>query len=138
MCVIFITSRPLQLFLITITAAHANSPATSNALLTELRQSQPHDLANITFYVPNAFGKAYRFVAEMNEMASFVRDKVDKRSREGQYGDASTTDVGTIYDGFAHLYRRIADSAKDVDDGLDITILRTFSDEAKRRLDRQE
>lgn len=60
------------------------------ALLTELAASQPALLAYFRRSIPDMYGKAYRWVAEMEEIAGFVPD------------DAA------IYDGAARLYERLA------------------------------
>lgn len=73
-----------------ISAAYSYSPATASALVKEMRASLPFDLAFIDKYVPQSFGKAYRFVREMKEMEEFVHDNVDAtntyRNRDSKVG----------------------------------------------------
>ncbi|KAF8200735.1 hypothetical protein BJ912DRAFT_921356 [Pholiota molesta] len=78
------------LFTTIILAAHANSPATSEALLQELSDSQPELLERITRAVPAMIPKAYRWVGEMEEIAGFVG---------GGEGD--------IYHGMSQIYGRV-------------------------------
>jgi 3-hydroxyisobutyrate dehydrogenase-like beta-hydroxyacid dehydrogenase len=71
---------------------------TAQALHHELSQSQPALLAWLTRQVPAMFPKAYRFVAEMEEIAEFVGD--DPAARR-------------IYEGYAQLYQRLATDEAD-------------------------
>ena len=66
---------------------------TAEALHHELSQSQPSVLAWLTRQVPAMFPKAYRFVAEMEEIADFVGE--DAAARQ-------------MYQGYAELYERLA------------------------------
>ncbi|PPQ77223.1 hypothetical protein CVT25_011069 [Psilocybe cyanescens] len=84
------------LFTTIILAAHANSPATSAALLQELSDSQPELLERITRAVPAMIPKAYRWVGEMEEIAGFV-------------GGGE----GNIYHGLSKIYARIEQSIKE-------------------------
>ena len=61
------------------------------AFLAELAETQPELLAYFTGRTPGIFGKAYRWVAEMQEIGDFL----------GGEGEA-------IYDGAAALYHRMA------------------------------
>jgi hypothetical protein len=63
------------------------------ALRRELEESQPHVYAWLARQVPRMYPKAYRWVAEMEEIASFSHD-----------------DPGTeaIYEGLARLYEQFA------------------------------
>ena len=61
-------------------------------LLAELADSQPEFLAYFTERTPTIFGKAYRWVAEMEEIGAFL----------GGPGER-------IYDGAARLYERLAE-----------------------------
>lgn len=63
-------------------------------LRAELAQSQPNLLAQLQRSVPDMFPKAYRWVAEMEEIAAFAGD------------DAAAQD---IYQGIARLYQALAD-----------------------------
>ena len=62
-------------------------------LRAELERSHPAFIANFTRAVPDMFGKAYRFVAEMEEIADFVGE--DKAARQ-------------MYLAFADFYTRMA------------------------------
>ncbi len=63
------------------------------ALAAELAASQPHLLDYVTRQVPDMYPKAYRWVAEMREIAAFAGE------------DASARD---IYTAIASLYERLA------------------------------
>jgi 3-hydroxyisobutyrate dehydrogenase-like beta-hydroxyacid dehydrogenase len=71
----------------------ATRAGTAPALHQELSESQPALLAWLTRQVPAMFPKAYRFVAEMEEIAEFVGE--DAAARE-------------MYEGYAKLYARLA------------------------------
>ncbi|KAF5351720.1 hypothetical protein D9756_007468 [Leucocoprinus leucothites] len=98
-----------------VLAAHASSPATAEALVSELNASQPEILRRITKSVPAMMPKAYRFVGEMQEIAEFVG--------EGQ---------GDIHQGMAKLYERVAASING--DGKDIKVLEQFVGAAQKAL----
>jgi putative dehydrogenase len=68
----------------------------ADALRAELARSQPSFLARMDRAVPDMRPKAYRWVAEMGQIAEFV-------------GDAE--DGATIYQGAAVLFQRIASSS---------------------------
>jgi 3-hydroxyisobutyrate dehydrogenase-like beta-hydroxyacid dehydrogenase len=68
----------------------------ADALRSELARSQPSFLARMDRAVPDMRPKAYRWVAEMQQIAEFV-------------GDAENG--ATIYEGAAILYQRIASSS---------------------------
>ncbi len=63
------------------------------ALHAELAESQPQLLAQLTRSVPGMFPKAYRWVAEMEEIAGFA---------------AADPASAAIYQGIARLYERLA------------------------------
>ena len=84
-----------SIFLKYITAAHAASPATSQALLAELNDSQPQLLQRISKSVPGMVSKAYRWVGEMEEISEYVGEN-----------------EGDIHEGMANLYRRVENSLK--------------------------
>ncbi len=63
------------------------------AFKTELSESQAPMLAQLTRAVPDMFPKAYRWVAEFEEIAEFVGDRAERE----------------IFRGIAGLYRDIAD-----------------------------
>jgi len=73
-----------------LAAARAGSAA---ALHEELQFSQPEMLAWLRHFLPAMPAKAYRWIAEMQEIAGFVGD--DPAARE-------------LYQGAAHFYERIA------------------------------
>lgn len=83
-------------------ATHAGCAA---ALHQELAQSQPHLLAWLTRQVPRMYPKAYRWVAEMEEIGHFL-------------GDGSST--GNMFEAIAALYGELAVAAKtpNAPDGL--------------------
>ena len=64
------------------------------AMHDELGASLPHELASLSRAVPNMYGKAYRWVAEMREIAAFA-------------GDDQATAM--IFEGFARLFERLAE-----------------------------
>jgi L-threonate 2-dehydrogenase len=82
------------------------SAATRNGLAAELRaeltRSQPEMLGWLGPRVPGMFPKAYRWVAEMEEIAQYL-------------GDAGRG--AEIYDGIARLYERIAADRESEGDG---------------------
>ncbi|KAJ6497826.1 6-phosphogluconate dehydrogenase C-terminal domain-like protein [Mycena sanguinolenta] len=110
-----ITKGSTGIFTTMILAAHQSSPATADALLHELSESQPGFLKRITGAVPGMVPKAYRWVGEMEEIAGFVG--------EGE---------GDIYHGMAKLYSRIEESVKT--DGKDVDVLHRFVAEAKKHV----
>lgn len=72
----------------------ATRNGTAQALQHELAESQPALTAWLTRQVPNMYAKAYRWVAEMEEIAGFVGE--DAASRQ-------------MFDATAQLYERIAE-----------------------------
>ncbi|KAF8995465.1 6-phosphogluconate dehydrogenase, partial [Cyathus striatus] len=97
-------------------ASHASSPATSQALLSELKLSQPELLRRITRAISPMFPKAYRWVGEMNEIADFIGKE-----------------EGDIYRGMAKIYERINGSLES--DKADVTTLQELVDAAKTMLE---
>jgi L-threonate 2-dehydrogenase len=71
----------------------ATRNGTAEALARELAESQPQLTAWLTRQVPNMYAKAYRWVAEMEEIAGFVGE--DEAAHE-------------MFEGTARLYERIA------------------------------
>jgi hypothetical protein len=71
----------------------ASREGLADALRAELVRTQPQFLARLERSIPDMFPKAYRWVAEMEQIAEFIGD-----SREGTI----------IYDGCACLYEWIA------------------------------
>jgi 3-hydroxyisobutyrate dehydrogenase-like beta-hydroxyacid dehydrogenase len=74
--------------------AAANGSAA--ALLAELGESQPNLLAYLRRGMPDMYPKAYRWVAEMREVAGFLADD---------------SGASQIYEGMAGLYQSIANAA---------------------------
>lgn len=72
----------------------ATRGGTAEFLKRELRESQPELLAWLTRSVPNMYTKAYRWVAEMEEIGEFCEE------------DDEAEDV---FEAFAEFYERIAD-----------------------------
>ena len=84
-----------------VLAAHRAGVA--EALHAELAASQPAVLAYLTRMVPDMPPKAYRWVAEMEEIAGFTGSEAERE----------------MYEAIAALYERLAqDSAKDEIDAL--------------------
>jgi 3-hydroxyisobutyrate dehydrogenase-like beta-hydroxyacid dehydrogenase len=79
-----------------LAAAMVNAAARdelADALRVELARTQPDILARLDRFVPQMFPKAYRWVAEMEQIAEFV---------------GRPADGATIYDGAAQLYEELA------------------------------
>ena len=76
----------------------ASRDGLAEALRMELARSQPQFLDRIDRSVPAMFPKAYRWVAEMEQIAAFIAD-----------GDAGAA----IYEGAARLFEAIADDLED-------------------------
>ncbi len=87
---------------------------TTEALLQELRESQPNLLPYLA-RLPIMFPKAYRWVAEMEEIAEFLA------------GDAAASQ---IYLGMARLYERLAEAAPGQGE---LALIAGFSERAQRR-----
>jgi len=98
----------------TVMMLAATRAGTADVLHRELAQTQPQLLAWLNRQVPNMYSKAYRWVAEMEEIAGFV----------------SEDDAGhQIFAGAADLYDRIAE---DFDASrLETGALSKFLDQAK-------
>jgi putative dehydrogenase len=79
-----------------VTAASRDGLA--DALRSELARSQPEFLERVDRYVPAMFPKAYRWVAEMEQIAEFI-------------GDPAAG--ATIYEGAARLFEAIAGDLRD-------------------------
>jgi 3-hydroxyisobutyrate dehydrogenase-like beta-hydroxyacid dehydrogenase len=76
----------------------ASRDGLASALRSELARSQPELLERVDRYVPAMFPKAYRWVAEMEQIAEFIADP----------------GVGaTIYEGAARLFEAVADDLTD-------------------------
>ncbi|HXR25561.1 MAG TPA: DUF1932 domain-containing protein, partial [Candidatus Binataceae bacterium] len=79
-----------------LAAAMVNAAARdglADALRVELARTQPEILARLDRFVPQMFPKAYRWVAEMAQIAEFV---------------GRPADGATIYEGAARLYEELA------------------------------
>jgi L-threonate 2-dehydrogenase len=87
---------------------------TSEALIAELRESQPALLPYMA-RLPTMFSKAYRWVAEMEEIAAFLG------------GDAAGAQ---IYQGAARLYERLAEGAAKPEEG-ELAAIAAFARKAK-------
>jgi len=95
------------LFTTMVLAAHTSSPATSDALLQELSDSQPELLARLARAVPAMIPKAYRWVGEMKEIAGFVGGP-----------------EAEIHQGISKIYERVERSLQEGND--DVAILKQF------------
>jgi putative dehydrogenase len=90
----------------------ASQAGVSEALARELSESQPHFLSFLQRSVPGMFPKAYRWIAEMEEIASFA---------------TSVQGGSDMYQGTADLYRHIADAVASGDNAQgDLAALRDF------------
>lgn len=76
-------------------ALAASRAGVAEALQAELASSQRALLAQLSHGVPDMFPKAYRWVAEMEEVAAFAGNDAERET----------------YTGIAALYRRLADDA---------------------------
>lgn len=93
----------------------AERAGAAQALKRELGESQPHLLAYLTKHVPAMFPKAYRWVAEMEEIAAFL---------------AADPAAPHIYAAAARLYERFAESADTPETG-ELAVLARFCREGK-------
>lgn len=96
-------------------ALGASRGGSSAALLQELRESQPGLLPYLA-RLPTMFAKAYRWVAEMEEIAAFLD------------GDPASQQ---IYRGMARLYERFAEGAAAPEQG-ELAAIADFAGKAKR------
>jgi 3-hydroxyisobutyrate dehydrogenase-like beta-hydroxyacid dehydrogenase len=87
---------------------------TTEALIAELRESQPSLLPYLA-RLPTMFSKAYRWVAEMEEIAAFL---------------AADAGARQIYEGAARLYERLAEGAAKPEQG-ELATIAAFSKKAK-------
>ena len=94
----------------------AEQAGAGEALRTELAASQPELLRRFGSALPGMVPKAYRWVAEMREIAAFLGD--------GSEGAAA-------YEAFARLYDRIAADA--TGDKRDVAVLEAFAKAASER-----
>jgi 3-hydroxyisobutyrate dehydrogenase-like beta-hydroxyacid dehydrogenase len=84
-------------------ALAAHRAGVADALHAELMASQPALMGRLTGSVPDMFGKAYRWVAEMEEIASFL----------GERSEAE------MFRGIAELYQRLADDNEGAKEEID-------------------
>jgi hypothetical protein len=92
----------------------ASRAGSADALIQELASSQPHMLAWLRRSLAIMPPKAYRWIAEMHEIADFVGD--DAAGHE-------------LYVGAAHVYEQIA---RDVAGGKEqVSVLQAFIDKGK-------
>ena len=97
-----------------LAAAMVNAAARdglADALRVELARTQPELLARLDRFVPQMFPKAYRWVAEMEQIAEFV---------------GGPADGATIYDGAARLYEELAAQFADPAKAVGIGRLASF------------
>jgi putative dehydrogenase len=92
----------------------ASREGLADALRAELSRTQPHFLARLERSIPDMFPKAYRWVAEMEQIAEFIGDP-----REG----------AVIYEGAARLFEWIAEELAKSDSDR----IATLSDLCKRK-----
>ena len=99
----------------------AMQAGSAEALRRELSESQPQLAAHLIRQVPRMFPKAYRWVAEMEEIAEFLG--------KDQPGHA-------MYMGIAKLYERIAAgvAGTSTDAEHELTLLRSFCSEPPEKL----
>jgi 3-hydroxyisobutyrate dehydrogenase-like beta-hydroxyacid dehydrogenase len=99
----------------------ATRAGSADALHRELELSQPHFLAWLSRQVPRMYPKAYRWVAEMEEIGHFLEDG---------------TPGGDMFANVARLYRDIADMARSPSAGDTVAQLSAFfvePDETQRK-----
>lgn len=118
-----------------ILSAHASSPATANALLHELSDSQPVILKRIISSTPGMLPKAYRWVGEMEEISAFVSDGLSQSGSSTESIPVEGAGEGLTHLGLSRLYERIANALKDSEEkGQDvgeIKVLKDFVKDAK-------
>ncbi len=78
-------------------ALAAHRAGIAETLHAELSASQPQLIARLSGSVPDMFSKAYRWVAEMEEIACFAGDRTERE----------------MYQSIAELYERLAADTKD-------------------------
>lgn len=92
----------------------ATKAGAADALRHELALSQPAVLARLDVALPDMIPKAYRWVAEMHEIAGFL---------------GADHPASQIYQGFARWFEHIAEDAKG--EGADAALLRAFAGHSK-------
>lgn len=93
----------------------ATKAGAADALRDELALSQPAILARLEVALPDMIPKAYRWVAEMQEISSFL----------GPDHPASQ-----IYQGFARWFEHLASDAKG--EAVDASLLKAFAEKSKK------
>ncbi len=92
----------------------AAAGGSAEALLAELGESQPQLLAYLRRSVPDMYAKAYRWVAEMREIAAFLPGE---------------TGADAIYEGAARLYEHLAADNASAEERRAIAALDAFFSE---------
>ncbi|KAK4687201.1 hypothetical protein P7C73_g2907, partial [Tremellales sp. Uapishka_1] len=120
--------------------ANSHSEATSQALLEELNASQPALLQGLSKRFPDMMPKAYRWVGEMEEIASFIDTSLLGGASDPEPEDISPErNVADTYRGLALMFQRLADSVAEKEAGnQDVAALTRFTDEAKRLVSGQK
>ncbi|KAH7097821.1 6-phosphogluconate dehydrogenase C-terminal domain-like protein [Auriculariales sp. MPI-PUGE-AT-0066] len=106
-----------------VLASHANSPATTEALLSELAHSSPQILARSENALSANQKKAYRFVGEMREIAQFVEDGLAVPENPDHTTASSSQTLsgpGLIFEGLAQSYTRLAKSVSEGAGDVDV------------------
>jgi 3-hydroxyisobutyrate dehydrogenase-like beta-hydroxyacid dehydrogenase len=98
-------------------ALAATRAGAEQALRAELAESQPHMLARLEKALPDMLPKAYRWVAEMREIAGFL---------------GPDDPAGLIFEGCARLFERIA--SEQAAGGEDVARIIGFADNARERV----
>jgi hypothetical protein len=96
-------------------ALAATRAGAATAMRDELAESQPLILARLANSLPDMLPKAYRWVAEMREIAGFL---------------GPDDPAALIFEGAARLFEHIAEQNKN--DGPDIASLLAFAELAKK------
>ncbi|GJE84612.1 6-phosphogluconate dehydrogenase C-terminal domain-like protein [Phanerochaete sordida] len=118
-----------------VLSAHASSPATANALLHELSDSQPVILKRIIGSTPGMLPKAYRWVGEMEEISAFVADGLSHAESSSTQAQIEGAGEGLTHLGLARLYERVAKALTDTEekgeDTAEVKVLKNFVKDAK-------
>jgi 3-hydroxyisobutyrate dehydrogenase-like beta-hydroxyacid dehydrogenase len=91
--------------------AAASRDGLAGALRDELARSQPEFLARLERFIPAMFPKAYRWIAEMEQIADFI---------------GAQDEGAMMYTGAAHLYQRLAEEFQDSAPGVQLRALEAF------------
>ncbi|ORX36876.1 hypothetical protein BD324DRAFT_627528 [Kockovaella imperatae] len=92
-----------------VLAAHAHSPETAEALVKELARSRPDALKGFSSGFEAVIPKAYRFVGEMEENASFIRTALSSLPGSDKHEAEA---VANTYEGLAKVFQRVADNVR--------------------------